>query len=224
MKSVDFWKTKQCQNDTCTKKENRTDAEVCQRRIRTWGPRCILRVRISVRRTNGRTSKTRCKEHRKSALAEHRISAGNCIDFRGTSILNRTSGHLDRLVNEAHLNSNYVNRECGFILSQAWSPVFNVLMNVKSGPSTAGTWLHPQTLFALSSTLTSNYIMTRGDFGCGQFPDDEDRDDLEKSVCSPFNHLTPLLDWEYFIEWGFWHILRYLVWLDLTKCLLRATN
>jgi hypothetical protein len=82
-----------------------------------------------------RTSETRCKEHRKSALAEHSISVGHCSDFSGTSLLHRTSGHVGRLVKEAHLNGNDVNRDLDFTLSQAWSPVFIVLMNVKSGPS-----------------------------------------------------------------------------------------
>jgi hypothetical protein len=82
--------------------------------------------------------------------------------------------------------------------------MFNVLMNVKSSPITAGTWLHLQTLFVLSLALTISYTMTRGDFGGGQFPNDEDRDGLEKSGFSPFKHLSfNLLDREYFIEWGF---------------------
>jgi hypothetical protein len=46
--------------------------------------------------------------------------------------------------------------------------------------------------------------MKRRDFGGGQFPDDEDTDGFEMSVCSPFTHLPfNLLGREYFIEWGF---------------------
>lgn len=67
---------------------------------------------------------------------------GNCVDFSGTSVSDRTLGYVDRLVKEAiemQLNKNNFNRDCGFILSQAWSPITNMLMNVKAGPSRAGT-------------------------------------------------------------------------------------
>jgi hypothetical protein len=49
--------------------------------------------------------------------------------------------YVDRLVKEAieiHLNKNNINRDCGFIISQAWSPITNMLMKVKAGPSRAG--------------------------------------------------------------------------------------
>jgi hypothetical protein len=45
---------------------------------------------------------------------------------------------VDRLVKEAieiYLNKNNFNRDGGFILSQAWSPITNMLMNVRGGPS-----------------------------------------------------------------------------------------
>jgi len=35
-------------------------------------------------------------------------------------------------------NKNSFIRDGGCILSQAWSPITNMLMNVKAGPSTAG--------------------------------------------------------------------------------------
>jgi hypothetical protein len=67
---------------------------------------------------------------------------GHFINFSSASVLDRTSGYVDRLVKEAievHLNKNNFNRDSGFILSQAWSPVTNMLMNVRGGPSRAGT-------------------------------------------------------------------------------------
>jgi len=75
-------------------------------------------------------------------VAKHIISKGYLIDFIGASILDRTSGQLDRLAKEAieiHLNKNSFNRDGGFVLSQAWSLVTNMIMNVKAGPSGAGT-------------------------------------------------------------------------------------
>ena len=71
-------------------------------------------------------------------MAEHSISTGHCIDFSGTSILDRTSGYVDRVVKEeieilVHLNKKNFNIDGGFILSQSWSPISNTLMNVNAG-------------------------------------------------------------------------------------------
>jgi len=86
----------------------------------------------------------RCKKHqtyislhqsKKSRVAENSSSTGHCINFRATSILDITSEYTDCLVKEAteiHLNKNNVNRDCGFIMSQAWSPITNRLMTVKA--------------------------------------------------------------------------------------------
>jgi hypothetical protein len=55
-------------------------------------------------------------------VAEHSISMGHCIDFSGTSILDRPSGYMDCLAKEdieIQMNKNNSNREGGFILSQA---------------------------------------------------------------------------------------------------------
>ena len=87
----------------------------------------------------------------KSKVAENTSSTSLCIDFRGTSILDITWGYVDRLVKEAieiHPNKNNVNRDCGFITSQAWSPTTNMLMKVKAGPSRAGIWLCPTILLS----------------------------------------------------------------------------
>jgi len=59
-----------------------------------------------------------------SVVTEHSISVGYRIDFTGTSVLNKMSGYLDQLVNEAveiYLKKNNFNRDSGFILSQGWS-------------------------------------------------------------------------------------------------------
>jgi hypothetical protein len=64
------------------------------------------------------------------------------MDFSGTSISHRTSGYVDRLLKEEieiRLNKNNFNRNGGLILSHAWSLINNMLMNVKPGPSRAGT-------------------------------------------------------------------------------------
>jgi hypothetical protein len=90
---------------------------------------------------NVRTIKARCKEHQRSiclhtpesAAAEHSINMHHCINFSGTSAFNRTSGYVDCLVNEAieiNLNKNTFNRDSGFIMNQAWSPITKLLMKV----------------------------------------------------------------------------------------------
>jgi hypothetical protein len=73
-------------------------------------------------------------------VADNSSSTSQCIDFRGTSILDITGGYVDCLVKaiEIHLNKNNVNRDRGFIMSQAWSPITNMLMKIKAGPSRAG--------------------------------------------------------------------------------------
>jgi hypothetical protein len=67
-----------------------------------------------------RTIEARCKEHQRNVyLHQHEKSA---VAERSTSILDRTSGYLERLVKEAsdiHLNKNNFYRDGGFILSQA---------------------------------------------------------------------------------------------------------
>jgi hypothetical protein len=53
---------------------------------------------------------------------------------------------MDRLVKEAVeilLNKNSFNRDGGFILSQVWSPITNMLMNIRQGPSRICARLHP---------------------------------------------------------------------------------
>jgi hypothetical protein len=75
-------------------------------------------------------------------VAEHSISTGHCIDFSGTSVLDRYSGYVNRLVKDAieiQLNKNNFNGVGGFMLNQAWAPETTTLMNVRGGTSGAGT-------------------------------------------------------------------------------------
>jgi hypothetical protein len=93
----------------------------------------------------GRSIKTRCKEHRshirlnqpdKSAVVEHSINTGHCIDISNTIVLYRTWSYMDRLVKEAigiRLNNKNLNRDGGLMLSRAWNPVINMLSNQEVG-------------------------------------------------------------------------------------------
>jgi hypothetical protein len=60
--------------------------------------------------TAGRTIETRCKEHvryigqsqlEKSVVAEHSLETEHSINFRSTSILDKTPGYMDCLKKEA---------------------------------------------------------------------------------------------------------------------------
>jgi hypothetical protein len=60
----------------------------------------------------------------------HSINTGHQIDFNNTSVLNRASGYMDRLVKEAiqtSLNYENFNRDSGFTLSRAWNLVTKLL-------------------------------------------------------------------------------------------------
>jgi hypothetical protein len=81
------------------------------------------------------------KEHRrhirldqpdKSAVVEHSLNTGYCIDLINTIVLDRTSSYVDRPVKEAigvRLNNQNFNRDRGLMLSRAWHPVINMLSN-----------------------------------------------------------------------------------------------
>ena len=136
----------------------------------------------------------------------------HCINLSGTSIFNRTTGYVDRLVNEGteiHLNKNTLNRQSGFILNQAWSPIIKLLMEVIWGLSRAEQVLdsthqpsclmanynrkeyqYADRLWRPISVLTISFLMVRIEMG------------LEMFVDSPSNHLTWLLAQEYFIEFS----------------------
>jgi hypothetical protein len=89
----------------------------------------------------GRSIDARCKEHmrhicldqpEKSVVAEHSVNTGHQIDFSNITILDGTSGYMDRVVKEAihiRLNRKNFNRDNGFNLSQVWFPVMSMLAN-----------------------------------------------------------------------------------------------
>jgi hypothetical protein len=103
----------------------------------------------------GRSIEARYKEHMrhvrlkqpdKSAVAEHNFKTGHHIDFSSISVLDKTTGYMDRLVKEAieiQLSTGNFNRDGGFMLSWAWYPVMNMLSNQKAGRNRVSTSLHP---------------------------------------------------------------------------------
>jgi hypothetical protein len=78
--------------------------------------------------------------------AEVNFNTGHCIDFSSTSVLDKTTGYMGHLMKEAieiRLNTRNFNRDSGFMLSQAWYPVKNMLSYQKARQNRASTWLHP---------------------------------------------------------------------------------
>jgi len=99
---------------------------------------------------------------------------------------------------DRHLNNSNCNRKLGFTLSQAWSPVTNMFIKVKSGPSRSGTWLHPLTLLSghqlwakCSGSVPwhgrTSEVVSPTDRQVGHFPDDRGGNG------PTFNYLTLLL-------------------------------
>jgi hypothetical protein len=57
-------------------------------------------------------------------------------------MLDNTTGYMDRLMKETikiRLNTGNFKRDGGFMLSQAWYPVLNMLSNQKAGQNKAST-------------------------------------------------------------------------------------
>jgi hypothetical protein len=82
------------------------------------------------------------KQPDKSAKAEHNINTGQRIDFSTTSVLDKTAGYMDHLMKESteiRLNTRNFNRGGGFMFSQAWNPVMNMLSNQKAGQNNVST-------------------------------------------------------------------------------------
>jgi len=83
----------------------------------------------------------RLDQPEKSAVAEHSVNTGHQIDFSNITILDRTSGYMDRVVKEAihiRLNRKNFNRDNGFNLSRAWYPIMSMLANQKAEPGEVG--------------------------------------------------------------------------------------
>jgi len=100
-----------------------------------------------------------------------------------------------------HLNKNNSNRDSVFVLSQSWSPVTTMLMNVRGGPSRAEQILYSVTRPPCVATSHDGqlYIMTRTDFGDTSLMTKTETV-LETLVYSQLNHLTRMLSGENFIE------------------------
>jgi hypothetical protein len=85
----------------------------------------------------------RLKQPGRSAVAEHNFNTGHiALTLAVTSVLDKTTGYMDRLVKEAieiRLNTRSFNRDSGFMLSQAWYPVMNMLSYQKVGQNRAST-------------------------------------------------------------------------------------
>jgi hypothetical protein len=82
----------------------------------------------------GGSIETRVKEHKrhvrlahpeKSAVAEHSINLGHCMQLHNTSIVAKKSRYMDRIIREAielKLHPNNINKEDSFSLSRSWKP------------------------------------------------------------------------------------------------------
>jgi hypothetical protein len=82
----------------------------------------------------------RLKQPDKSVVAEHNFNTVHRIDFSSTSVLDKVTGYMDRIVKETieiRLNTANINRDGGFMLSRAWYPVLNMLSNRKAGQNKA---------------------------------------------------------------------------------------
>jgi hypothetical protein len=98
----------------------------------------------------GRSVDIRLKEHQrhirlvhpdKSAVAEHSIDHGHCIQFHSSSILTTKTRYMDRIVMEAieiELHPYNINREGGFCLRKSWKPLIGSLKLSGYDPMTLG--------------------------------------------------------------------------------------
>jgi hypothetical protein len=98
----------------------------------------------------GRSVDIRLKEHQrhirlqhpdKSAIAEHGIDPGHCIQFHNSSILAMKTRYMDHIVREAieiELHPYNINREGGFCLSKSWKPLIGSLKPSGHDPGTLG--------------------------------------------------------------------------------------
>jgi hypothetical protein len=50
----------------------------------------------------------RLSQAEKSDVVEHKLETGHNVDFNSTSILNKTTGYMDRMINEAMLGGSLV--------------------------------------------------------------------------------------------------------------------
>ncbi|KAG8231297.1 hypothetical protein J437_LFUL006953 [Ladona fulva] len=101
------------------------------------------RMLKSMPKTN-RTIEARINEHKrclrlnhpeKSAVAEHSLSHDHTILFKETKKSCHSNSFWDKLTNEAikiELEKNNFNRDVGYIISQSWKPVFQLMENKRT--------------------------------------------------------------------------------------------
>jgi hypothetical protein len=89
----------------------------------------------------GRSGDARLKEHQryirleqqdKSAVGEHGVDLGNCIQFHNTSILATKTQYMDRIVRKAieiQLHPKNMNTEMGVCLNKSLKPLICSLIN-----------------------------------------------------------------------------------------------
>jgi hypothetical protein len=92
----------------------------------------------------------RLKEHQrhirlehpdKSAVAEHSIDQGKCIQFHNASIVDTKTSYVVPIAEEAieiELHPYNINREGGFCLSKSWKSLIGFLKFSGHNPSTLG--------------------------------------------------------------------------------------
>jgi hypothetical protein len=80
-----------------------------------------------------------CLAHpEKSAVAEHNLNVGHCIQLHNISILAKKSRYMDHIIREAieiELHPNNINREDGLSLSKSWNLSFATYGNEKPAPN-----------------------------------------------------------------------------------------
>jgi hypothetical protein len=74
----------------------------------------------------------------KSAMVEHGMNLGRCIQLHHTAILSTKPRHMDHIIREAteiELHHNNMNREDGFHLNKSWKPLICSLKDGRKPPS-----------------------------------------------------------------------------------------
>jgi hypothetical protein len=126
----------------------------------------------------------------KSAMAEHSINLGHCIQLHNTTILSTKPIYRDRNIREATkiaLHPNNMNREHGFCLSKSWKPFISSLKDCMKSPSqgsTDGFSAGPHRLYTLPYQGTNSILLSQlatcvhTGFLLGLFFDPEDGSDM----------------------------------------------
>jgi hypothetical protein len=63
----------------------------------------------------------------KSAVVEHSINLGHCIQFHDTSILVKKPRHMEHKATDTELCPDNMNREEGFYLSRSWKSLIQTV-------------------------------------------------------------------------------------------------